>query len=81
LEAQSHWAPVGFRSLGPVGIIVGGAFGAIGATLIFYRLLLPWRARHLLPIVLQQQDPGMFDELVRTDDAIRRMAAYEDRES
>ena len=63
----------GHRLFGITGGLAGAILGAGAATVLFFKILLPWRARQLIPELLRQTDPRSFDHLARADDAIGRM--------
>jgi hypothetical protein len=71
----------GYRLFGVAGAVVGAPLGAGAAAAVFFKILLPWRARRLIPQLLRQADSVTFDQIARADDAVGRMIAeYKRRE-
>ncbi len=66
---------------GAAGAVLGTALGAAAAVSVFFKVILPWRARRLVPSVIDQADGGTLDDVHQTDENIRRMVdAYNRRE-
>jgi hypothetical protein len=56
----------------------GGALGVVGAalaTLCVFKLLLPWRARRVLPSLTNESELEAFDQVLRAEEGLERMAA------
>jgi hypothetical protein len=60
--------------LGKTGTLLGAAAGAAVALLCFFKLILPWRARSVLPSVLDPDQLRALDHVRRADESLRRMA-------
>ena len=81
LLATTIGATQGYRLFGIVGAMAGAPLGAGAAAAFFFKILLPWRARRLIPKLLRQVDSGTFEQVARADDAVRRMIVeYKQRE-
>ena len=63
----------GYRLFGIVGAMAGASLGAAVATALFFRILLPWRTRRLLPELLRRSDPLILEPIARADEAMARM--------
>jgi hypothetical protein len=71
----------GYQLFGIVGALAGAPLGAGAGAAFFFKILLPWRARQLIPELLRQADPPIFDQIARADDALGRMIGeYKQRE-
>ncbi len=71
----------GYQLLGIVGGMAGAPLGAGAAAVFFFKILLPWRARRLIPELLRQADPPAVEDIARADDALGRMIGeYKQRE-
>ena len=71
----------GYQLFGIVGAMVGASLGAGTAAAFFFKLLLPWRARRLIPDLLRQADPPAVEHIARADGALARMIReYKQRE-
>ena len=63
----------GYQLFGIVGAMAGAPLGAGVAAAFFFKILLPWRARHLIP--------ELRPHIARADDALGRMVGeYRQRE-
>jgi hypothetical protein len=65
---------------GRIGAVVGTAVGAAGAMLCFFKLILPWRARVILPSVLDPAQLRALDHVRRADERLQRIADAYDRQ-
>ena len=71
----------GYRLFGIVGAMAGAPLGAGAAAALFFKILLPWRTRRLIPKLLEQADSVTFEHIARADDALARMIGeYKQRE-
>ena len=74
-------ARLGGTLLGTAGSVLGTIVGAAVAVWGFFTAILPWRARRLLPSVIDQADGGTLDQVREADENVRRMAgAYTRRD-
>ena len=60
---------------GTIGALVGIAAGAAVAALLFFKLVLPWRARRILPSVTDEGELKALDHVRQADESLKRMAA------
>lgn len=75
-------ARLGSALAGAAGGLLGTALGAAAALWGFFQVILPWRARRLLPSVIDQVDGTTIDQVRQADENVRRMVdAYERREA
>jgi hypothetical protein len=75
-------ATQGRALFGAIGAGLCTAVGALAALWCFFRVILPWRARRLLPSVISQSDNSAFAQLVEADERLKRIAAaYEQRDA
>ena len=66
----------GARTGGWLGVLVGGGLGVVAAIYLYLRVLVPWQARRLLPLVLKEQDwTAAFGDAVRAQDRIKAVIA------
>ena len=71
----------GYQLFGIVGAMAGAVVGAGAAAAFFFKILLPWRARRLIPELLRQADTPAVEHIARADDALGRMVGeYKRRE-
>jgi hypothetical protein len=71
----------GYRLFGLAGAVVGAPIGAGAAAAFFFKLLLPWRTRRLIPELLLHADSVTFEQIARADDVAGRMIGeYKRRE-
>ena len=71
----------GYQLFGIVGATAGAVVGAVAAAAFFFKILLPWRARRLIPELLRQADSVTFEPIARADAALGRMIReYKQRE-
>ena len=81
LLATTIGGTLGYRLFGIAGSMVGAPLGAGAAAAFFFKILLPWRARRLIPVLLAQTDSATFDHISRANDALGRMIGeYKQRE-
>ena len=75
-------ATVGRALFGGVGAVLGIAVGAAASIWCFFREILPWRARRVLPNVIEQTDGDTLDRVQQADESLRRMIdAYNRQEA
>lgn len=72
--ALAFGARLGGTLLGTAGAVLGTIVGAAVAVWGFFRAILPWRARRLLPSVIDQADSGTLDQVREAEENVRRMA-------
>ena len=71
----------GYQLFGIVSAMAGAPLGAGVAAAFFFKILLAWRARRLIPELLRQADPPAVEHIARADDALGRMVGeYKQRE-
>ncbi len=69
-------------AFGTAGAFLGAAAGAVASAFFFFKVLLPWRARRLLPALLAHTDWPVFDEAENAGERITRMINnYKQREA
>ena len=68
-------ATQGKALMGVAGAVLGTIVGAALAVLCFFKLLLPWRARRVLPSLTNETELEALDHVRRADDSLKRMAA------
>lgn len=74
-------ATQGRAFFGTMGAVLGTAAGAAVAFLCFFRVILPWRARQLLPSLTNEGELKAFEQVRLADERLKRMAAaYEAHE-
>ena len=61
--------------LGTMGAVLGSVAGAALAALVFFKVILPWRTRRILPSVTDEGELEAFDHVRRADESLKRMAA------
>ena len=75
-------ATQGRALFGGVGAVVGTVAGASAAIYGFFRVILPWRARRVLPSVIDRARGNTLDDVRHADESLRRMVdAYNRREA
>lgn len=75
-------ASLGRSAFGGLGAMVGAALGASASVWCFYKAILPWRARRLLPVVMAQVDNNMLGRVRDADESLRRtLEEYRQREA
>ena len=62
----------GSALFGRFGGFLGITLGAAGAVWCFFKLVVPWRARRLLPAAIAQTDRAMLDNVRDADDRVTR---------
>jgi hypothetical protein len=67
-------ATQGRAFFGGLGAVLGTTVGAALAMLLFFRVILPWRARRVLPSLTDQTELSALDQVRRADESLRRMA-------
>ena len=60
--------------LGTIGAVFGTAAGFLLAFLLFFRVILPWRARQLLPSLTNVAELKALDHVRRANDSLQRLA-------
>ena len=70
----------GGARFGRAGTVLGTAAGAAVAILCFFKLILPWRARVVLPSVLDPAQLRALDHVRRADERLQRIADAYDRQ-
>ena len=66
----------GFRMLGVPGAVGGGVAGVCAAMYVFFRVVVQWKARRLLPIVEREMNvTAEFGEAIRAQDRLKRIVA------
>jgi len=66
--------------LGTIGGLFGTAAGFALAFVCFFRVILPWRTRRILPSVTKNpEELRAFDQLRRADEGLKQIAAAMDR--
>src|SRR5262245_52719185 len=73
-------ATQGGARFGTAGAVLGTAIGAAAAVLCFFKLILPWRARIVLPSVLDLAQLRALDQVRRADESLQRIADAYDRQ-
>jgi hypothetical protein len=66
-------ARLGTAFVGTAGGLLGTVLGAAAALWGFFKAILPWRARRLLPSVMDQVDGTIVDQVQQADERVRRM--------
>jgi len=66
-------ATQGRAMFGTAGAVLGVAIGAGASIWCFFRAVLPWRVRRLLPSVIAQADNTTLEEVRKADDRVKRM--------
>jgi hypothetical protein len=76
-------AGAGARTFGIPGGVLGGLTGGLLAAYVFFRALIPWRARRIIPIVEREIDWKVeYRELIEGCDQFTRVVdAYKEREA
>jgi hypothetical protein len=75
-------ATQGWALLGGVGALLGATAGASASIWCFFKAIVPWRARRVLPSVIEQADGSALDRVRHADENVRRMIdAYNQREA
>jgi hypothetical protein len=74
-------ATAGRALFGGVGAVLGIAVGAAASIWCFFKVILPWHTRRLLPSVIEQADSNTLDRVRHADENLRRtIDAYNRRE-
>jgi hypothetical protein len=73
-------ATQGGAYFGTAGAVLGTAAGGAAAIVCFFKLVLPWRARIVLPTVLDPAQLRALDQVRRADESLRRIADTFDRQ-
>jgi|SRR5215471_5288200 len=60
--------------LGTTGVVIGALGGTALAALCFFRVILPWQARRVLPSLTNVDELRAFDQVRRAQDSLDRMA-------
>jgi hypothetical protein len=58
---------------GDAGTIIGIVGGASAGIVCFFKLILPWYARRMLPSVIAHAGSGTLDQVRQADDNVQRM--------
>ena len=66
-------ATEGGALFGRVGAILGTTVGASAAIWCFFKVIVPWRARRILPSIIEQADGHTLDQARHADERLRRM--------
>lgn len=67
--------------LGTPGALVGAAAGFALAFFCFFRLLLPWRVRRVLPSLTDQKELEAFDQVRRANEGLKQIATAFERDA
>ena len=71
----------GWALFGGLGAMLGAAVAAAVSAWCFFTVILPWRARRLLPSAIAQMDPKILQRVGLADDSLKRMIeTYDSRE-
>ena len=73
-------ATQGRALFGVVGAALGTAVGAFAALLFFFRVIVPWRARGVLPSLMGHADNSALAHVVEAEERLKRLAAAYDRQ-
>jgi len=73
-------ATEGRALFGRTGAVLGTVAGAAAAILCFFKLLLPWRTRAVLPSVLDPAQLSALDHVRRADESLQRIAETYERQ-
>ena len=75
-------ATQGGALFGRVGAVLGTAVGASASIWCFFKLIVPWRARRILPSIIEQAEGHTLDDVQHADERVRRMLdAYRQHEA
>lgn len=66
-------AAQGSALFGRVGAILGTAAGASASIWCFFKVIVPWRARRILPSMIDQADGHTLDQVRHADESLSRM--------
>ena len=66
-------ATQGSALFGRVGAILGATVGASAAIWCFFKVIVPWRARRILPSIIEQADGHTLDDVRHADERVKRM--------
>jgi type VI protein secretion system component VasK len=66
-------ATQGWTLFGGVGAVLGTAVGASASIWCFFKVIVPWRARRMLPSMIDQADGHTLDHVRHADESLRRM--------
>ena len=58
---------------GGVGAVLGAAIGASASIWCFFKVIVPWRARRILPSIIEHADDHTLDQVRHADESLRRM--------
>jgi hypothetical protein len=73
-------ATQGRALFGAVGAALGTAVGALAALWCGFRVIVPWRARRLVPSFIGQADNSALAQVVEAEERLKRMAAAYERQ-
>ena len=75
-------ATQGRTLFGGVGAVLGAAIGASASIWCFFKVIVPWRARRILPSIIEHADDHTLDQVRHADESLRRMLeAYKRHEA
>jgi len=63
----------GSALFGQFGAVVGTLLGAVAGVWSFFKLVLPWRARRIVPSVIASTAPGTHERVGQADASVARM--------
>lgn len=66
-------ATQGRALFGRGGAILGAAVGASAAIWCFFKVIVPWRARRIVPSIIDQADGHTLGQAGHADESLRRM--------
>ena len=66
-------ATQGRALFGGVGAVLGAAVGASASIWCFFKVIVPWRVRRILPSMIEHADGHTLDYVGHADDSLRRM--------
>jgi hypothetical protein len=75
-------ATQGRALFGAAGAALGTAVGALAALWCVFRVIVPWRARGVLPSIVGQADNSALAQVVEAEERLKRIAAaYEQQDA
>lgn len=66
-------ATQGRAMFGGVGAAFGTVVGASASVWCFFKVIVPWRARRMLPSIIEQADGHTLDHVRHADESLKRM--------
>ena len=66
-------ATQGRTLFGGVGAVLGAAIGASASIWCFFKMIVPWRARRILPSLIEQAGGHTLDDVRDADESLTRM--------